>query len=153
MSNLNVRLRKYKQHRKSAKQRGIPWLFTYVSWSRIWMESGHYHERGCHKGQYVMSRPGDKGPYATYNVKIVQVGYNHSEKKMSKEARTKISRSMMGNQRGLGHINSAEMRVKISKRMMGNKYGKGKLGYICSPETIQNMIKAQKTRRACEEKS
>ena len=72
---------------------------------------------------------------------------------MSKEARTKISRAMMGNQRGLGHINSAEMRVKISKRMMGNKYGKCKLGYICSPETIQNMIKAQKTRRACEEKS
>ncbi len=94
-----------------------------------------------------MSRPEDKGPYSPDNVRIVLVEYNHSEKKMSKEAKAKIAEATMGNQRGLGRVNSTEMRVKISKRMMGNKYGRGRLGYTCPTETIQNMIKAQKTRR------
>lgn len=157
MSKLRVRLRKYKIHRKGAKKRGISWHFTYVSWSRIWMRSGHWYERGCHKGQYQMARFNDIGPYAPWNVKIITVEENSREanlgRKLSLDRRNEITRIMTGNQRFLGHRHSDETRVEISKRMMGNKNGKGgklgnKNGRGCrSQETRARMAIAQKIRR------
>jgi hypothetical protein len=43
----------------------------FASWLGIWVGSGHWFERGRHRGGYVMSRPGDRGPYSTENVEIV----------------------------------------------------------------------------------
>jgi hypothetical protein len=61
----------YSDHKKRAKLRGIPFRLTYEQWLKIWEDSGHLHERGTRRGQYVMARNGDKGPYAIGNVRIV----------------------------------------------------------------------------------
>ena len=103
-----------------AKQRGISWELTYVIWRRIWARSGHWKERGPWQGQYCMARYGDKGPYASYNVKICTVEENHSEawlgKKRSAANREKI-RLMC-----LGRSPSVETRKKMSLSHLGKKH-------------------------------
>jgi hypothetical protein len=71
----------------NAKRRNIPFLLTYEQWLRIWQQSGHLHERGCKRGQYVMARFGDTGPYSVDNVKIILVGDNHAERYFTPEYR------------------------------------------------------------------
>jgi len=75
----NPEWRAFIKHRSVAKQRGIEFLFTFEEWIAIWRDSGRWTERGCRKGQYCMARFGDKGPYATGNVRICLVTENHVE--------------------------------------------------------------------------
>lgn len=69
----------YLFHQRAARQRGIPFLLTFEEWLAIWQASGKWEERGRRKGQYVMARTGDVGPYAADNVRICTVGENVSE--------------------------------------------------------------------------
>lgn len=90
-----IRRLRFREHRLNAKGRSIPFLLTYKEWSTIWERSGHWHERGCYRGQYVMARYNDIGPYAVGNVEIVQVIVNTTAP--TKGAKT--SQSMMGQKR------------------------------------------------------
>ena len=117
----------YRVHKGHAKARDIPWLFTYVSWRITWARSGHWHERGRLKGQYVMSRLRDKGPYSPGNVRIVQVGTNVSEAqlgwpqkrdpKVFKEHCRKTSKTLTGTKQSPEHRkNNSEAQRKRWER-------------------------------------
>lgn len=69
----------YRQHKKNAATRGVEWLFDFDSWLAVWRQSGKLHLRGKGKDRYCMSRPGDVGPYAPGNVRIVLFGDNVRE--------------------------------------------------------------------------
>lgn len=71
--------KRFRQQRKAAKERNIDFLLTYEEWLEIWQDSGHLHERGVRKGQYVMARFGDVGPYSVCNVKIITADDNRRE--------------------------------------------------------------------------
>ena len=73
--------------KSNAIRRNIPFLLTFEQWLEIWKQSGHLHERGRHRGQYVMSRFGDTGPYSIDNIRIITVGENHAEIVFSPEYR------------------------------------------------------------------
>lgn len=60
----------FMQQRRNARQRGIEWLLSFDDWWSIWRESGHWESRGIARGQYVMARRGDAGPYSSGNVSI-----------------------------------------------------------------------------------
>lgn len=71
------RLKKaYGKQESSARARGIEWRLTFEEWLAVWTESGHLEQRGRRKGEYVMSRPADQGPYAVGNVCIVSNAKN-----------------------------------------------------------------------------
>lgn len=70
---------RYQQSKQKAKERGIKMLLTFEEWYQIWLDSGHYHERGRNKGQYVMSRIGDQGNYEVGNVFIQKTEDNLSQ--------------------------------------------------------------------------
>jgi hypothetical protein len=70
---------RYNQHRFNAKKVGTPFQLTFDEWWQMWSSSGHWHERGRHRGQYVMARFGDQGPYAVGNVAIVEHEQNDRE--------------------------------------------------------------------------
>lgn len=78
---------RFMQQRRRAKSRGVEWLLTFDEWFSIWEASGKYAQRGPHKGQYVMARKGDIGPYAVGNVFIhlhsdnVRDGYSNERNK------------------------------------------------------------------------
>ena len=60
--------RKYSTQKWDAGNRNIEWNFNSVEeWYNYWVDSGHWHERGNKRGQYVMSRYNDIGPYSIYN--------------------------------------------------------------------------------------
>ncbi|MEJ7929864.1 hypothetical protein WG922_07760 [Ramlibacter sp. AN1015] len=58
----------YGDHKRSAKRKGNAFLLTPAEWEWLWLSSGHWHERGKRRGQYVMSRRGDQGAYEVGNV-------------------------------------------------------------------------------------
>lgn len=65
----------YCTQKHQAKDRSIEFLFTFEDWVNWWEESlGYkwYEKRGRHRGEYVMARFGDKGPYARWNVKCIK---------------------------------------------------------------------------------
>lgn len=68
--------RLYKAQQHNAKSRGVEWAITFPEWVRVWDESGRWADRGLGLGRYVMARRGDVGPYAPWNVYIVESGEN-----------------------------------------------------------------------------
>src|SRR6266436_2773794 len=109
---------KFSKHRTQAGQRGVPFLMTFDEWMEIWMDSGHWHERGLKRGQYVMARFGDKGPYSIDNVRIIlgieNTKEGHCGKIRPESTRQKISDKAKGNKRWLGKKHSDETKRKQS---------------------------------------
>lgn len=72
--------RAYFYHRGNARQRNVPFLFTFEEWMDVWVKSGCLDERGARKGGFVMARIGDIGPYSKDNVKIIKHEDNCAER-------------------------------------------------------------------------
>lgn len=68
---------KYSMQKCIARKRGIDFNFTFEDWLSFWQASGHWEQRGRNKGQYVMSRYGDVGPYELGNV-FIQLNADNS---------------------------------------------------------------------------
>ncbi len=81
--------RKFTQQRYSAHKRRIRFELTFEEWIGVWRKSGRLAKRGCKRGKYLMSRPGDVGSYALGNVKIVRVGDNMRDGNNSAAGRSK----------------------------------------------------------------
>jgi hypothetical protein len=80
----NGHARKYQTQYDNAKYhaihiRNIDWQFTYDTWVEWWGED--ITKRGPYKGQLVMARNGDIGPYHPDNVHKVTSTENHKERK------------------------------------------------------------------------
>jgi hypothetical protein len=67
----------FKEQRRNAKKRGIVFVLSFAEWLLVWGDG--ITQRGCKKGQLVMARKGDSGPYALGNVYITTCGQNVSE--------------------------------------------------------------------------
>ena len=63
-------LDKFQTQRSRAKARGIGWQMNFSDWWSVWDESGKWPHRGVGMDAYVMAREGDRGPYASWNVRI-----------------------------------------------------------------------------------
>lgn len=69
----------YREQKRRANQRGIGWELNLLSWHEIWRNSGKLENRGRSKGEYVMGRRGDIGPYSKDNVYIITCSDNIKE--------------------------------------------------------------------------
>lgn len=87
----NKHRRDYAQHKSHSKKRGIPFELEYWEWLQIWQDSGHIHEMGTRKGEWVMARFGDTGPYSATNVRIVRVETNLAEQQNVRRARLALA--------------------------------------------------------------
>lgn len=66
----------FNYHKYGAKSRGIEFLLSFDDWKNIWIESGHWAEKGRKPYQYCMARNGDRGSYSKDNVRIVLAADN-----------------------------------------------------------------------------
>jgi hypothetical protein len=89
--------RKFYVQRTKAVSRGIRFLLTFEQWRDIWTESGHWHERGRGKANYVMARKGHAGPYEVKNVRIITQAQSISAKVWSAETRAKLRNAIARN--------------------------------------------------------
>lgn len=69
----------FQRQRSNANLRGIPFKLNLWQWWGIWLESGHWDERGRGSDSYCMARIGDCGAYEVGNVKIIRSGANTAE--------------------------------------------------------------------------
>lgn len=68
---------KFNRQRTSAKIRGIDFNFSFNEWLEWWGDD--FALRGCKKGQLVMARNNDTGPYHPDNVYKQECGANTGE--------------------------------------------------------------------------
>jgi len=139
----------FQKQKANAKYRGIAFELTFETWLRIWEESGHSRERGRCKGQYVMARHGDEGPYAVSNVSIVLGTLNSAEgnsgpsplrgRKVSESHRKNIIKSLVGRKL------SAETRAKIgaanTKALTGSTWSEKRRAAIMPPVSKETRAK------------
>ena len=59
---------RYNGHKSRAKERGIPWGFTFETWWQMW--EPHWDNRGRGSEELCMCRDGDTGPYSPENCRI-----------------------------------------------------------------------------------
>jgi hypothetical protein len=72
---------KFWSQRTKANHRGIEFNLTFEQWWDIWQQSGKWEQRGCRRGQYVMSRYNDAGAYEVGNVFIQTCTDNNLQRK------------------------------------------------------------------------
>jgi hypothetical protein len=103
--------------RSSAKERRIDFTLSFGEWLGIWIASGKLLLRGRQRGQYVMARVGDRGPYAPGNVSIITHSENIRQfqlgKIVSEETCRRISAAKVGKPK------SPEHRAKLSLALRG----------------------------------
>lgn len=117
------------KRRKDKLGNEIEFNLTFEEWLRIWVESGHLHERGCRKGQYVMSRKGDIGNYEVGNVEIKQQSDNIVEAQTGRKRSEEANRKIVLAKTGKKHPpRSQEYREKMSIAQRGKVRPKA----ICS---------------------
>jgi hypothetical protein len=102
---------KFINHRSKANHRGIKFNLTFDDWKLLWLTSGKWEQRGNRKGQYVMSRVNDVGPYAIGNVFIQTTDDN-------------VRQSKTGNQYRKNSSNSESQKKKISEALKGIEHEK-----------------------------
>jgi hypothetical protein len=88
---MDIARRKFRQQQRDAAHRGINFLLSFGQWWSIWQRSGHWDQRGIRRGQYVMARYGDQGPYAVGNVRICTTTENSKERRWTAATRAKLS--------------------------------------------------------------
>lgn len=69
----------YRTQKRRACERGISWLFTFDEWIKWWEDHlgpDWQSKRGKCRGQYVMARFGDLGPYSPENVECILASEN-----------------------------------------------------------------------------
>lgn len=103
MATKNPFLKRYTQQKSNAMSRGIEFLLSFDDWTKIWLESGKWEERGRGIGKYCMCRFNDVGNYELNNVYIGLSTLNVSE----------------GNK---GKIDSVETRQKKSVALSGKPH-------------------------------
>jgi hypothetical protein len=131
---------KYYTQKACAKRRDILFLLTFDDWWNMWQQSGKWHQRGCRKGQYVMSRYNDHGVYEignvfiqlnSENIKQAQLGNNRSHGPMSDEhkknlsiARTGLKLSCVSKLKGKPQSEEHKMKNKLAqlKRYANKQY-------------------------------
>ncbi len=99
---------KYNQHKRNATRRGIEFLLTFEEWLNIWTQSGKLDQRGLKRGQYVMCRNGDQGPYAVGNVYIdlneINAAVPHKGIKKTNTHSQRIAQALKGKVHSINHV-------------------------------------------------
>jgi hypothetical protein len=81
----------YLSQKRNAQKRGIGWKLNLESWWGIWLDSGHWTERGRGTG-YCMARWADEGPYSPENVYICTNSQNIKDGYITKPASVRMAK-------------------------------------------------------------
>ena len=66
----------YRNQKNYARTGQIKWDIKFYSWWQAWQKSGKWEERGVRRGEYVMGRIDDNGPFSKDNIEIMTCSQN-----------------------------------------------------------------------------
>lgn len=99
----------YSAQKRTAKQRGIEWHFTFEEWWSWWQIDNRWANRGIGRDKFCMARKGDTGPYSPENVYCATHSQNQADVPFERRseynrevARTRRNTSPLYN-KGAGH--------------------------------------------------
>jgi hypothetical protein len=113
----------YLIQKRHAKDRGIEWLFTFERWVLWWksqLGANWINLRGRRRGQYVMSRFNDVGPYVESNIKCTLHEINSVEGLVGKKRRASTIEKMRIAATGQKHTTAT--RIKLSRLKQGKPW-------------------------------
>jgi hypothetical protein len=119
----------YTEQKRRAGTRGIEWQFSFETWLDWW--GPDIELRGRKKGQLVMARTGDIGPYSPDNVRKATAEGNIIEGHLGKN-QSEITKKKIGNA-NRGRIQTPAQLEKNRIAQLGKKQSK---------ETIEKRMKS-----------
>jgi hypothetical protein len=128
LNSSSSKARLYSAQRIKAAVRGIEWRISFPEWLTVWMDSGHWADRGVGRGRYCMARHGDTGPYSVSNVSIQLCTTNSrdgiAKARANTEAKGKTMNSgRLGSGRGWTYVARAALhpfQVTCRRKYIGN---------------------------------
>lgn len=114
--------RDYRAQKSMAKKRGIPWEFTQEAWVEWWMMDDRISRRGNKRGQIMMCRYGDTGPYSPSNVYPGDTMQNAAD--VTTERRSQVTRKVIANGRRTAtgeHHGSAKLTEELVRQIRDAK--------------------------------
>lgn len=128
--------RKWKTQEYNAIARGVLFEITFEDWLSVWLESGHWYERGKGNGAYCMCRKGDTGPYSKDNVRIDTIENNsieaHKGRIPSVDTRVKMSEWQKGKRKG-PYSEDVKVKMRTSRNL---RY----CCILCKHESTTNLL-------------
>jgi hypothetical protein len=134
----------YRQQRKNAKKRGIEFPIAFDDWKALWNDSGKWDLRGRSKGQYVMCRVGDVGPYAIGNVFIATNSENTRQASEHRVYTPEMRERISAAQKGVPHLNARGVRRGPMSDNHRQKIREAKTGTV-NPNANKSVWTAMKT--------
>jgi hypothetical protein len=128
--------KRYTQHKSNAKMRGVDFLFTFDGWKDWWIATSKWELRGKLRGQYVMRRHGDIGPYSVDNVFCGVTEENVRDGNLGKEITIETRNKISASNKGQSHpwsvgdknpMHRPEVKAKISALTSGAKHYKARM--------------------------
>ncbi len=113
--------------------RGVEFLFTFEGWKDWWIATGKWEQRGKLRGQFVMRRHGDVGPYSIDNVFCGVTEENVRDGNLGKEITIETRNKISASNKGQPHPWSAgdknpmhrpEVKAKMSAKIGGANHYK-----------------------------
>lgn len=107
----------YYLHKYTAKRRDIEFHFAFEEWVNWWYDNlgpEWFSKRGRQKGQYVMARNGDIGPYSRQNVECITHQENARRAEKTPCLGEGNGRSKVTSQEALKIYNSSETLKEIA---------------------------------------
>lgn len=131
----------FREQRVQAANRGIEFHFKFDEWVGWWefnLGPDWFQKRGRPRGKYCMARMGDKGPYASWNVKCILSEENALEREQN-------GTLLFGESHGMCRINTQIARAIFLAE--GSNSLIGKL-FNVSRYSVANIKKRSNWRRA-----
>lgn len=127
----------YLTQKHGAARRGIAFMFTSQEWVQWWEDQlgpNWLELRGNHRDEFVMARKGDKGPYATWNVKCITCSQNSAENTNQIGGH----HGVYGEAHPVAKLRDRQVRVirrsKLRNRVLAERYGVS-IGTVCGIRT------------------
>lgn len=137
----------WRQQAIAASQRGIIFELTFEDWINWWevnLGSDWFEKRGKKRGQFVMARIEDKGPYKIGNIKCITSEANAREvaiKPKTQSFKNKMSVRFKGILNPSVKLNEYSIIVILNSDLKNSILAKA---FNVTPETIKN-VRERKT--------
>jgi hypothetical protein len=115
--------KRFGEQLRNARRRRVEWALTFEEWWAVWEASGKWPERGRLRGQFCMSRYGDKGAYAPGNVFIQERSDNDRQREASRSPESCRARAVRGSKHRWAKFTEAQVEQIRARLAAGERTG------------------------------